>query len=458
MSPGVDAAIEQYRRAFERDPAAHKAAVSRALAGRGLGALPTLIRPAFIDAADRSFVAEATLSLHSALEKVGRAYFRDGRFADEIRLTPRAADLARIDAGPGPLLGLTRYDAVFEPRGRRLSFLEVQAGDPSGMGYSDAILEAFLELPATRAVADRFAVASDPLVPSQRAALLERYARFRRERGLPPRGRSVRIAFAPARESTVLADHVEMARRWREAGHDAFLADPRDFAYDGRTLAAADGPVDLVFRDTVDEWLCEPYGEGAEPLIRACRDGRVCLANPLSSIFADFKATFAVLSDPASEDLFDPDERRVLREHVPWTRLLTPALAAEALAQKDAYVLKPNDGWGGFGVVVGRDAPPDAWEATLAKALASEKGYVLQRYVDPTREEYPTFDGAGPYLAFVPKNVTTSFWVHDGRFAGSFVRAADASVVNVHQGGGIMPTLFVGAGPGSLSRAAAPAS
>ena len=39
--------------------------------------------------------------------------------------------------------------------------------------------------------------------------------------------------------------------------------------------------------------------------------------------------------------------------------------------------------------------------------------------------------------------VNINFWVHDGAFAGAFNRAASGQIVNVHQGGGLMPVFFV---------------
>ena len=58
-------------------------------------------------------------------------------------------------------------------------------------------------------------------------------------------------------------------------------------------------------------------------------------------------------------------------------------------------------------------------------------------------EEFPVMDG-NKFKGFAPKYVNINFWVHDGAFAGAFLRAASSEVVNVHQGGGIVPVFFVG--------------
>jgi hypothetical protein len=47
------------------------------------------------------------------------------------------------------------------------------------------------------------------------------------------------------------------------------------------------------------------------------------------------------------------------------------------------------------------------------------------------------------FMGFEKRNVNINFWSHGGEFAGAFNRAAVGSLVNVHQGGGIMPVFFV---------------
>jgi uncharacterized circularly permuted ATP-grasp superfamily protein len=109
---------------------------------------------------------------------------------------------------------------------------------------------------------------------------------------------------------------------------------------------------------------------------------------------------------------------------------------------KDRFVLKPNEGYGGFGIVVGRDADQKAWEQAIDKALTPPADYAVQEFVDIPVERFPVMEG-DQLKGFEEKNVNINFWSHDGEFAGAFLRASSGTLINVHQGGGLVPVFFV---------------
>jgi hypothetical protein len=39
--------------------------------------------------------------------------------------------------------------------------------------------------------------------------------------------------------------------------------------------------------------------------------------------------------------------------------------------------------------------------------------------------------------------VNINFFAFDGRFGGGMVRVSDSSIINVHQGGGLIPICYV---------------
>ena len=57
-------------------------------------------------------------------------------------------------------------------------------------------------------------------------------------------------------------------------------------------------------------------------------------------------------------------------------------------------------------------------------------------------DEFPVVD-EGKFLGFQPKNVNINFWAYDGEFGGAYVRAASGAIINVHQGGGMVPVFYV---------------
>src|SRR5205814_4345949 len=104
--------------------------------------------------------------------------------------------------------------------------------------------------------------------------------------------------------------------------------------------------------------------EGLEhAVLRAVRDRAVCMVNPPSCKILHKKAILAVLHDERNAALFDADERQAIAASIPWTRVveerhtthdshdidLVPFIAGH----REQLVLKPNDEYGGKGIVLG---------------------------------------------------------------------------------------------------------
>ena len=132
------------------------------------------------------------------------------------------------------------------------------------------------------------------------------------------------------------------------------------------------------------------------------------MANTLRCKLAHKKAFFAVLTDPAFASLQDAADQAIVRAHVPWTRLVADVATERggrrgllALARRDRehLVLKPNDEYGGTGVMLGWEASESAWDAALepgARGSARDLGHPgtnpVRREVFPLRSDRPRRD------------------------------------------------------------------
>ncbi len=163
--------------------------------------------------------------------------------------------------------------------------------------------------------------------------------------------------------------------RFEELGVPTVVADPREMTYDGGRLMAGGRTIDLVYRRALfNDVLAHP--EVCAPLVEAYRARTVCMANTFRCKVPHKKAFFAVLTDERFRQLFTPDERDLMAAHIPWTRLVTARtteldgrpidLLEHVLAHRDEFVVKPNDEYGGAGVVLG-------WEVD-AVCLAGRAG------------------------------------------------------------------------------------
>ena len=154
------------------------------------------------------------------------------------------------------------------------------------------------------------------------------------------------------------------------------------------------------------------------------------------------KLGFAILSDPAYAHLFTHAELDTIAKHIPWTRRVRSGLTTfdggedellDVLRRERArLVLKPNDDYGGAGVVIGWETSAQDWERTIKHALSAS--YVVQErapvrkvlmhaFVEARLEREEMFVDFNPYL-------------FRGQAEGALVRLSSSSLCNVSSGGG----------------------
>jgi len=165
------------------------------------------------------------------------------------------------------------------------------------------------------------------------------------------------------------------------------------------------------------------------------------------------KAFFAVLTDPANSGLFSPLEQSVIAAHVPWTRLVADKATEKdntsgelleiARSQRDRLVLKPNDEYGGKGVMLGWEQDASSWETALQSALRDLPGtWILQERVPVRRETFPMFDAQGE-VTMRDMLVDLAPYLWRGKMAGYLTRLSSTGLANVTSGGGQVPAFVV---------------
>jgi uncharacterized circularly permuted ATP-grasp superfamily protein len=122
---------------------------------------------------------------------------------------------------------------------------------------------------------------------------------------------------------------------------------------------------------------------------------------------------------------------------------MTPLLDA-ARRDRDRLVLKPNDEYGGTGVMLGWEASEADWDAGLQRALADPPGtWVLQERIPVRREVFPHFDEQGR-VTMLDMLVDLAPYLFRGRLGGYLTRLSTTGLANVTSGGGQVPAFVVG--------------
>lgn len=440
-------AVQTYRDLLTDELAAEsEAQLSDQQRRRGLAfgdrPLCTVLRPRFLLPQQYSWLKSVVGTLLAALDKALAAALADGSFRRQFALSELEEELVQQDPGfnPSPT---ARLDSFWITETEELRFTEYNAETPAAPAYNEVLSEVFLGLPILREFLRRYEVRPLPARHSVLHALVDAYQRWSGRRGAP------RIAIVDWREVPTRSEFLLFQEYFQSQGLASALVDPREMEYRNGRLRSGDFEIDLIYKRVLVSELLERGGL-QHPMVRAVREGAVCMVNPFRCKILHKKASLAVLSDEANAHLFTPEERRIIDAHVPWTRRVVERqtthlgrrvdLLPFIIENRERLVLKPNDEYGGKGIVLGWLTDPGRWNEAAEAALAEP--YVVQERIALPSEPYPSVvEGR---LKWVDRMLDTDPFVFYGRYMdGCLTRISTAALLNVTAGGGSTVPTFV---------------
>jgi len=407
------------------------------------------LRPFFLSPEDEARVRHATEILARVGERVASLALEDNSLFAQFHLRPEEERLVRLPAGRGPASTASRVDAFLLPES--LKFAEYNGESPAGAGYTETLSEVFRELPMMKGFANEFEIHSYPLSARLLDALIGTY------RDWGGTSQQPQMLIVDWKEVPTWSEFEILKERFEALRVPVVLADPRELEWNGKDLSAKGKKIDLVYRRVLMNDIVARPKECAA-LVKAYEAQAVCVANNFRCKIPHVKAFFAVLTDQKNAKLFSPDELDVIRQHVPWTRVVEdvktdyqgkPIALLDYIRknQKD-LVLKPSDEYGGTGVTLGWEVDAKHWEKSIQGALpggtsAKEHGcWIVQEKIAMRRGEFP-YIGANGKVEFRDMLVDLAPYMFRGKLAGFLTRLSASSLANVTSGGGQIPAFRV---------------
>ena len=405
------------------------------------------LKPQFIAPSQRKALAYVVEKMSSVLNKFIALYFRDDRIREMLDFSPAEEDLFGIEPGYRVPLVVSRLDAFMEDL--NIKFLEFNCDSPGGIYYSEAFELAFGEIQQQIATLRSLNIETVPRTNLLFDSLMTCYGEFRQEKTHLPE--SPTVAIVDWTDVPTGPEFVAIQEVFEANGVKTIICDPRDFEIRQGTMRVGDTQIDLIYKRVIMRELLEKPDE-IETFIQGIREGLACTCNPFRSYIVGNKKILAALLDPAYQDVYDSDERAVIQKTVPWTCVLAPGQAQHkgyridlkdfVIGNKDRFVIKAANSYGGKEVFLGNDTEQAEWEAAIETHIEA-RNWVVQERVPIPREIFPVIDEAEGELALRLKNVNINPFGLLGRYAGTISRVSDSAIINVSQGGGMVPTMCV---------------
>jgi hypothetical protein len=358
-------------------------------------------------------------------------------------------ELISLPTGYSTNIPTARLDSFFTRHldgGYTLNFIEFNGESPAGMAYNDVMAELFLELPLMQRFQERYKVQSLEVRPHAIEALLRIYYQWRGNRNKLPD-----IAIVDFRGVPTTTEFKLFADYFAQHGIKSVICDPDEMEFRNGQMYAAGQPVDFVYKRVLASELVQKYGLN-HPIIDAVRAGAVCMANPFNCKLLHKKASFAFVSDERNAYLFNAEELDAVRQHIPWTRMVeerktigpdgaTLDLVPWISANKEQLVLKPNDEYGGKGVLIGWETEQAVWDSALQTALHEPS--IVQVRATIAYEDFPRIDDQGKLDISQRLVDCDPFLFHGDSVGGCLTRLSTVTLLNVTAGGGSAAPAFL---------------
>lgn len=411
----------------------------------GTRSVCTVLRPRFLSTAQYRLLHDTVGTLLPTFQAIYDRALVDTAFRQQFRMLDWEEQLLSVEPGftcPSPT---SRFDTFFASDDELL-FTELNSETPAGAGYSDALSEVFYGLPVFQEFQRRFQVFPIPARPGVLHALTDSFKQWQGHTSDAPR-----IAILDWREVPTFSEFVIFYDYFKAMGFEARIVDPREVEYRDGKLMAGDYHITLIYKRVLIGELIERGGID-HPVVRAVRDRAVCMVNSFRCKILFKKASLAVLSDERNAALFTPAQQAAIAKHIPWTRVMEPRtttgpggtaidLVPWASTNKDDLVLKPNDDYGGKGIVLGWLVDQRTWDDAVQTALTHP--YVVQQKVKLPHEAFPSFENNSLHVLdrMLDTNPYVAFGTH---MHGCLTRISTEALVNVTAGGGsTVPTFLV---------------
>jgi uncharacterized circularly permuted ATP-grasp superfamily protein len=406
-------------------------------------AMPTDLIPRVVEAADWELVSRGVRQRVKALEGFLADVYGPGNCFDDGVVPWRLVftsdrfrrEVAGFDPPNGVRVHVAGIDLIRDEQGK-FRVLEDNVRVPSGVSY---VLENRLAM--TRIFPALFADHRIHQVDEYPSRLLGAL------RAAAPHGvvDPFVVVLTPGVHNAAYFEHTLLARLM-----GVELVEGRDlFCYRNRVYVHTTHgrrPVDVIYRRVDDDWLdpmhFRPDSQlGCPGLINAARAGNVTIANAVGNGVADDKLIYTYMPDLIRYYLSEEP----LLDNVESYRLDDPEVLRWVLAEVHSLVLKPVDGAGGAGIVIGPRATEQELAEVRMKVAENPRGWMAQRPVALSTSPVLVGEKLAPrHIDLRPFAVNdgSDVWVLPGGLTRVAFREGELKV-NSSQGGGSKDTWVI---------------
>lgn len=417
---------------------------------------------------DKAVFDEIARVTFGILNKVIKEYMEHEDYRKLFPFTKDMEELILLSKGVGTYLPLARLDIFYHEDTGEFKFCEINADGSSGMNADRIMAEMMIHNPAHQEMLYRYDMYSMELFDSWAEEFLRMYEDHKKSiwENVPvmpgndlsgntasektvrssdtgqSADRKINVAIIDFLDIGRVREFEEFVRHFQKNGMHCEICDIRKLRYENGMLISENGHrIDAIYRRAVTSEIMDRLDE-VPAFLQAVRDRAVFLAGDFCTHIIDNKWTFYVLHHERTAKFLTPEEVSFIKAHIPMTVPFDGSGIdkAKVLENKDAYILKPWDGYAAHGVKAGCECTKQEWESYVNEVYG--KGYICQEFA----KQYDSYNidiffGDGEWKEY---SHMTGLFVYNGKFSGVIARSAPSGgIIDYYRDERRQPTFFV---------------
>jgi hypothetical protein len=390
----VGEAIARYHKLIESGPyidLGWARALQDQLKAAKLGgrAISPVLRPHFLSSRDYGSIEKGAEAISAAIARMEQMVLTTPALLARMQLLPAERMLAQVDPGYTDAGASGQLDAFLH--NGALKFTNHRPDAPAGVLYGETLADIYYEAPPVKEFRKKYKLKKLGGTKYLLSSLLKSYKEFGGKNKRP------RIAIVELRQPfSSGGDFAPLAEYFTREGYPSMVLSPEQLEYRNNVLRHGEFTIDILYRRIrLQEFLVR--FDLSHPMMRAYKEHAVCMVNNFRAEVSAKRVMFDLLTDPVLTAKFPAAERKAVKDHIPWTRLVqatktshhghTVDLPEFMMKHRAKLILKPNDDAADQHFFRGSETDDLGWEKALRQAMRTP--YVVQEIAEPAKAVFP---------------------------------------------------------------------
>lgn len=390
-------AVARYHKNLEADSgksASWMAELREQLSAKGLVVnnrpVTPVLRPHFVSRRQYTNLVKTAEALNSAIDRLRTLALQTPALLNRMEVLPAEKMLAAVD--PGYSIPAVASLLGSHVNNGHMHFKGSQADLPHGVVYSEILEDVFFETAPVKELRKKYKLAKTGSAKHLVTAVLKAWKQFGGKRTPNVAILDFKQPF-PTVESK---EHLLLAEILRKQGLPVELVSPEDLEFRNGVLRHGASTIDLVYRGVQAHEFLLRY-DLTHPLVRAYREGKVCVVNSFRTELTRKRSLFALLTDDSVTAAFPAEEKRAIRDTVPMTRVVAAGrtdwrgeqvdLLEFVSRNRQKLTLSPVDSVSELPSFDGASTDDAAWDRAIKQCLRVP--YVVQERQEAVAIPFP---------------------------------------------------------------------